>query len=184
MIKKLLLASVVVGLLGFSRPAHAAGRISLTPTPINLTEGQSQVVTAHLDEPIIGPESDGYLDITITITSPSRLTATSTTLSWTQNNWYENRTFTLDAIDDQIVNGDANDIVDVSVDSNSEYYSGFQPAFVVNVLDNDVATPVVAPTVLPTVLPKVGTSSHEASYLLVAALLSCTTLILVRRKTT
>ncbi len=179
MIKKSLLAGVVVGLLGFFNPAHAAGRISLTPTPINLTEGQSQVVTAHLDEPVIGPDSDGYLNVTITITNPSRLTTTSTTLSWTQNNWFENRTFTLDAIDDQIVNGDASNIVSISVDSNSEYYGGFEPSFEVNVLDNDVAQPVVTSTILP----KVGGQSHGFGILLLAALLSCTTLI-IRRKST
>lgn len=147
MIKKLLLAGLVVGFLGLSRPAHAAGRVSLSPTPIHLTEGQSQVVTVTLDEPIIGPDSDGYLDVVITITNPSRLTTTSTTLSWDQNNWFQPRTFTLNAVDDQVVNGDVTDIVDISVDSNSEYYGGFQPSFVANVLDNDVATPTVLPEV-------------------------------------
>lgn len=178
MIKKSLLAGVVVGLLGFFNPAHAAGRISLTPTPISLTEGQSQVVTVHLDEPLIGPESDGYLDVTITVTNPSRLTTTSTTLSWTQNNWFENRTFTLNAIDDQLINGDASNIVSVAVDSNSEYYGGFEPSFEVNVLDNDVAQPVTTSTVLP----KVGGQSHGVGTLFIAALLSCIAITIMRRK--
>lgn len=175
MIKKLLLASVVVGLLGVSHPAHAAGRISLSPTPINLTEGQSQVVTVHLDEPLIGPESDGYLDVTITVANPSRLTTTSTTLSWTQNNWFENRTFTLNAVDDLVVNGDVADIVDVSVDSNSEYYAGFQPTFTVNVLDNDVVAEA-----LPTVLPEVGTGQSGSIMLLMAVGVSAAVFMLQR----
>lgn len=176
MIKKLLLVVVVVGLLGSPKSAHAAGKVSLSPTPVNLTEGQSQVVTVTLDEPVIVEEGEPFVTLNIASTNPSRLTTSVTSVTWTGAQWNQSRTFTLTAVDDLLVNGDANDLIDITVESNSEYYNSYAPAFVANALDNDVN-----PVVLPAVLPEVGQGGSAPVALLAALTVGLAAYALQRR---
>lgn len=157
--------------------AQAAGRVSMSPTPVNLTEGQSQVITVTLDEPIIAEEGEAFVTLTITNTNPSRLTSSVSSVTWTGAQWAQSRTFTLTAVDDLVVNGDLTDVVDVSVTSNSEYYDAFAPAFVANVLDNDVQQ-----VVLPEVLPAVGDGSSGLAITCMALLAGFVTYALRRGK--
>lgn len=159
------------------KQAHAAGRVSISPTPVNLTEGQSRVITVTLQEPIIAAEGEAFVTLNITTTNPSRLTTSVASVTWTGAQWAQSRTFTLTAVDDLLVNGDVSDLVDVSVVSNSEFYDGFAPSFVASVLDNDVNT-----VTLPAVLPEVGHRSADLGVVVMALMAGVITYALRRGK--
>jgi len=135
-------------ILGLATPAHAA-KVNLTTSSVTLTEGQSQIITVTLDEPIVSSDPDNNM-VTLTFASsnPSRLSVTDSPLVIPANQWSNSRTITLVATDDAIVNGDETITVTMSTNSGSEYYNGFSRTISVNVLDNDVAT----------TLPEVGGS--------------------------
>ncbi len=144
--------SLFVGLffVASSHPknASAAARISISHSTVNLTEGESQVITITLDEPIIAPgPDDGYVDIDIDVDGSDRISLDTEAVSIPASEWFQPHTFIVTAIDDGIDNGDETaSVITLSAVSNSEYYSGFNAANVsVNVTDND-DTPAVADT--------------------------------------
>ncbi len=122
-------------------PARAAAvsRIEFTPASFTLEEGQSQTVTITLSEPIVTSSLDpAFVDLSPTTLS-TRTSLSTPTITYLANEWFQSKTFTVTAVDDQLVNGDTQVTYSTIADSNSEYYDGFAKNFTVNVLDNDVA---------------------------------------------
>lgn len=172
--------ATIFALLFAPQSSYAAGRVSLSPTPINLTEGQSQVVTVTLTEPIIAMSGTPFVTLVITATNPERITSSVSSVTWSATQWMQPRSFTLTASDDLLVNGDVNDAIEVSVEANSEFYANFAPSFLVNVLDNEVASQ--NPTQdQPNVLPRVGSGLYGTSALAFASLSCLFAFILHRR---
>lgn len=118
----------------------SAAKVNVTPTPVSLTEGQSQTISITLDSPIIGPgPGAAYFNLSPISGDVSRITVSPSTVSYTSPDWFQVRTFSITAIDDAVVNGDVSSNVSMTVDSDSVYYNGFLVSIPVTVNDNDIA---------------------------------------------
>ena len=131
--------------LAITFPASVfALKVAPSPTSSTIIEGGQQVVSFTLDEPILAPPPDpAYVTLIITPSSPSRVSLSSTTLTWSSSEWFASKTITISAVNDALDNGDAAVTFSVLADSNSEYYQGYSNTFTITVLDNDDPSPVV-----------------------------------------
>lgn len=118
-----------------------AAKINLSHPSIELTEGQSQIVTITLDEPIICPDMDETCDVQVSVSSndEDRVSIINSPVIFPYTEWSHSYTFTIRAIDDEIDNGDTTPIITLTTLSNSEYYSNFSPSLSLHILDNDEA---------------------------------------------
>lgn len=133
---------------GIARPvlADVMPKVALTPSPITLNEGQSQAVSIILSEPIITQvPTDGYVFVDVTASNSSRLSVDIPSTYYAYNEWGQHKTFTVQANDDDKVNGDAVVTLSYHIYSNSEFYDGYENSITVNVRDNDVAPQVTSP---------------------------------------
>lgn len=133
-------AFVLCGQIVFASSVSAAV-INLSPSTITLTEGQSQLVTISLSEPIICQVMDNTCNVVITpvFTDPSRLTATPSVITIPYTQWLQPFTFTVTAIDDQTYNGNLENAISFATQSNSEFYDAFVPTLSLTVAGNDPA---------------------------------------------
>lgn len=142
MVKRIFSACAVGGFVFFmfSHVASAA-RINFIPSAVSLTEGESQEVTITLEEPIICADVDPPCQISLAIStsSPSRATITTSPVVIPANQWFAEFTFTVTAVDDELLNGDITPTVTIENESLSEFYDGFIPTFSITILDNEVA---------------------------------------------
>lgn len=124
----------------FSHTVSAA-RINLAPSAVSLTEGESQEVTITLEEPIICADDEPPCQILLAISTnnPSRATITTSPVVIPANQWFTEFTFTVTAVDDELLNGDIAPTVTIENESLSEFYNGFIPTFAITILDNEVA---------------------------------------------
>jgi len=118
----------------------SAAKVNVTPTPVTLTEGQSQTISITLDSPIIGPgPGAAYFNLNPIPGDVSRITVSPSIVSYTAADWFQVKTFSITAVDDAVVNGNISSNVSMTVDSDSVYYNGFLVSIPVTVNDNDVA---------------------------------------------
>ncbi len=144
-------------LMNLTPQSARAAKVNVNPSTKTLTEGQSQVMTVTLDEPILA--ASGVPQVSLHISDPSgRLSFSPANLIIPAGEWAMSHTFSITAIDNALDDGDATPALLITNDSNSEYYAGFIPSFTVNVVDNDDPAPVLSssPIATPATLPRVG----------------------------
>lgn len=121
-------------------------RVSLTPSPVTLTEGSSQTISITLSEPIVGPGPDpAYLFVYLSSSDPSRAVVTTPSVKYDASEWTQHKTFQIKAVDDIAVNGNAPVTISFSIYSDSEYYNDFTGSVPVIVIDDDLPLAVTAP---------------------------------------
>ncbi|MBP9738772.1 LPXTG cell wall anchor domain-containing protein [Candidatus Saccharibacteria bacterium] len=165
----------------------SAVKVNLTPASVTLVEGQSQVVTVTLDEPIICPVMDETCLVQIDVSSntPDRVSITSSPVIFKSDQWFQPLTFTVTATDDSLDNGDVSPLFALPTTSNSEYYSGFNPSFTLGVTDNDEPQTIAtsSPTSTKPQLPATGTGTAVWALTATILLVLSGTLMTWRKKT-
>lgn len=155
----------------------SAAKINFNPASVSLTEGQSQVVTVTLDEPIIcaDPGPPCQVSLAISTNAPDRVTIETSPVVFASNQWFQAFTFTVTAVDDSLVNGDITPTITIVNVSGSEYYNGFIPTFSIVVLDNDITPPPAVTTSSTTVVQNqptlAGTGQNQQKFMLLTATL-------------
>jgi uncharacterized protein len=124
---------------------------SLTPVVATVSAGITITQSGGNTSVTEGGASDSYQvslntqptdDVTITLTnpgSPSQLAVTPTTLTFTPTNWNTAQSVSVTAVDDLLVEGLHNSVINHSVTSTDANYSTVSvPAVTVGIVDNDV----------------------------------------------
>jgi uncharacterized protein len=124
---------------------------SISPTVAVASPGVTITQSAGNTSVTEGGTSDSYqvslntqptADVTITLTnpgSPSQLAVTPTTLTFTPNNWNTAQLVSVTAVDDSLVEGLHNSVINHSVTSTDASYNTISvPAVTVGIVDNDV----------------------------------------------
>ena len=150
--------------------AANAAKVNLSPSPVTVNEGSSQVITFTLDQPIISDDSDpAYANIVITNPDSAHMSLSADTISYTASDWYIPKMITLTTIDDGIYNSGETVTITGIVDSNSEYYSDFAINLPVTINNIDPAlsasvdpAPVVT-AVAPITAPNTGLGTPAPS---------------------
>lgn len=130
----------LTGLTTVSTVSANTGRVSLTPDPTYVTEGTSQTVSIHLDEPIVVPDG-GNPNLTIDLVSsdPSLVSLSSSTVTYWINEWMQVKSFdVIAAAPDGIVTGNQDVTISFLVSSDSEYYDAFAGQITVTYVDADL----------------------------------------------
>jgi hypothetical protein len=150
MLKRLLHSGLIVGIgivsLGIGT-ADAGGtpRVALSPTPLTLNEGSSQLITVSLDEPIVSNNSDpAYVTLALTTSDSTKTSLSTNTLNFTGSDWYAPQTFTLNTVDDGVYNDGETVTITATATSNAPYYNTFVETLPVTVANIDPAPPVVS----------------------------------------
>lgn len=132
--------AVAIIVLAVARPVSAnTGRVSLSPDPTSVVEGQDMVVTVHLDEPIITEEEEGYVTINLTSSDPGLLSLSDSSITFPASEWSGSKSFTISALPDSVTTGHQSLTVSFSTDSNSEYYDGFTGDIDVTFIDIELS---------------------------------------------
>lgn len=157
--KKSLFGLILFGLslVAMTAPAHAAGKISMTPTGLNLVETQSTSVEVKLDAPLVGPGTP-YLHINITASDPSRVSIDSTPVDYAPLEWSQAKHFTITALDDGVHNASNTVTITFTADSSSLYYNLYTGSFVLSLTDINPA-PDPVPTTTTTSAVQTTTTS-------------------------
>ncbi len=124
---------------------------SLTPVVATVSAGITITQSGGNTSVTEGSASDSYqvslntqptADVTITLTnpgSPSQLAVTPTTLTFTATNWNTAQLVSVTAVDDLLVEGLHNSVINHSVASTDASYNTISvPAVTVGIVDNDV----------------------------------------------
>ncbi len=120
--------------------AHAL-KVSSSPSSASLPENLgSETFTISLDEPIIAEVGEGYVTLNIT-TNDSRVSVSTSSLTYTEDNWFTSQTFTASTTGDSFHNASSSAYITVTAVSNSEYYSGFVHRILLTLIDDDAAAP-------------------------------------------
>ncbi|MCX6727551.1 MAG: hypothetical protein NTX11_01935 [Candidatus Saccharibacteria bacterium] len=146
--KKILFALLVFGfsMMALSAHAFAAGKVSLTPGSLSLTETHSTSVQVRLDNPIIGPGPDpAFFHLNLTSSDPSRVSITPNPIDYTSADWFSIKTFTVTALNDGVHNASNNVTISFLVDSDSVYYKNYSGNFVISITDINPAPVVQTP---------------------------------------
>ncbi len=134
----LIVATLLCALLVLPTAANALpGRIRFTPSTASLTEGESQLVSVALDEPIICPTMDSTCVVTLplVVSDPTRATTSVDHITFASSEWATTKTFTVTALNDYVANTSNTITVGATAVSNSEYYSGFHPTMTLTLTD-------------------------------------------------
>lgn len=178
---------LVSGLLIILLPqAVSAAKVTFSPASVSLTEGQSQVVQVTLDEPIVCGDPEATCDVSIAIStdSPDRVTIDTSPVVFADTEWAQTFTFTITAVDDNLVNGDITPTVTALTTSSSEYYSDFTPTLAITVIDNDTAPAAgeAAPAAATNQPTLAGTGQNLGLYALIGTTLLAAALLIAKRK--
>lgn len=164
-------------LLALSPRSALAAKVNLAPASFTLMEGTSQTVTITLDEPIISSDPDqNFVTLSFNAGTSGRLLITPSVTTVPAAEWAQPHTFIVTAVDDGLVNGDADISVAMTTGGGSEYYNGFARTIAVHVVDNDTAGVASAQ------LPRVGSGGNGALYALMASLSSGVVLLVFSRR--
>jgi hypothetical protein len=131
---------VLIAVFGSSISAAGAAKVNPSPLTVSVAEGDSQVVTITLDEPIIAPGPDpAVVTLAFTVDDPSRVSLSTSSLVWAASEWAQPRQLTVSATLDGVYNASGTVTLDGVVSSNSEYYDGFTTSITVSIADADPA---------------------------------------------
>lgn len=172
----LIVCSLVLAILA---PMQAfAAKVNMSPPVISLVEGQSQIITLTLDEPIICQVMDVTCSVVITPVSadPARLTVSGAPVTIPYTQWAQSVTFSVTAVDDQIYDGNLANAMTFTTQSNSEYYNGFVPSLNLTVLENEAA-PAAEATLSPG--PTLASSGSDVGFVPAMAVLFCAAAVAV-----
>lgn len=116
----------VCALFSFTQTALATDKITVSPSTTTINEDRGTVsFTISLPEPIIAPGPDApYARIDISSTD-SRLTFSTTSISFSESEWAQNRVLRATSTEDFIRNATSTAAIRLFITSNSEYYSNY-----------------------------------------------------------
>ena len=152
----------------FTNNVLAVGRVSADPSSATLAEdGASQSFDISLDEPILaeGGGGSGYVTVNL-IADDSRVTLSTSSVTFSEAEWAQIKSFTINTVGDSIHNEDNSTQISMSVVSNSEYYSGFQNTISITLIDDDSLIdddPVVSRSSTSGSIPRYGCKDPKAS---------------------
>jgi hypothetical protein len=164
-------ASLLLALLILAIPslAYAATRVSSSPASATVAEGDSQVFTISLDEPIIAsiPGQD-FVNLNITSSDPGRVSITPNPVSFASNEWFLQKTFTVTALTNDVPNDSKVVTLTLTAVSGSEYYSGFALPIALTITDTSPApvtptTQQVKPPAPKTAAPNTGFAVYQSN---------------------
>lgn len=146
----LCLVSVMIG-VGVLGGVAGASKVNPAAATVSLTEGNAQIVTLTLDQPIIAPGPDpGLVTLDLTVADPSRVSLSASSVSWPATQWFQPRQVTVTALHDGVHNASNTVVVQGLVSSNSAYYDAFATSITVTIADVDPAPTTTTTTVAST----------------------------------
>lgn len=154
---------ILAGLINSSSVLASPPKIALSPNPLSLNIGSSQVVTVTLNEPIIceNPYLPCNLGLIFTSSDPTNTTMTPSSLSFSSSSWYVPQQITVTSLNNGQY-GDENVTISSTAVSGSEYYSGFQVSLSTIIHNtNEPTAPVVNQAANTTNSPSIGSSQSS-----------------------
>ncbi|MGE0878932.1 MAG: fibronectin type III domain-containing protein [Acidimicrobiia bacterium] len=136
----LLFTSAIPLGVGRAEPADAStGKITATPDPITIAEGEQATIAVHLTQPIIFPNLDDPRTSTITFTSddPSRVAVSSEPIVYEPEEWWQERTLLITVATNDVHDTSDTVVVRGVITTAAPYYQNAAVSVQVHIVDDD-----------------------------------------------